>query len=76
MRKGWRDEPWPNAEQYELRFQDFLKTIRYLIVDEYQNVDDLQEKLIACIARAGANFCVVGGDGRLSISSGAATPAI
>lgn len=42
--------------------QDYLKTIRYLIVDEYQDVDDLQEKLIACIASAGANLCVVGDD--------------
>lgn len=39
-----------------------LGTIRYLVVDEYQDVDDLQERLIQCIARAGANICVVGDD--------------
>lgn len=39
-----------------------LRSIRYLVVDEYQDVDDLQEKLIQCIARAGANICVVGDD--------------
>lgn len=39
-----------------------LKTIQYLIVDEYQDVDDLQEKLIHRIADAGANICVVGDD--------------
>lgn len=41
---------------------DYLKSIRYLIVDEYQDVNDLQEKLIAAIAAAGANICVVGDD--------------
>lgn len=39
-----------------------LSSLRYLIVDEYQDVDDLQEKLIHEIARMGANLCVVGDD--------------
>lgn len=39
-----------------------LKTIKYLVVDEYQDVDDLQEKLISIIVSAGANVCVVGDD--------------
>lgn len=43
---------------------EYLKSIRYFIVDEYQDVDDLQEKLIASIAAAGANICVVGDDGQ------------
>lgn len=43
-------------------FFESLKAIRYLVVDEYQDVDDLQEKLIRCIADAGANICVVGDD--------------
>ena len=42
--------------------QAYLKSIRYLVVDEYQDVNDLQEKLIACFAEAGANLCVVGDD--------------
>lgn len=42
--------------------QAYLQNIRYLVVDEYQDVNDLQEKLIACFAEAGANLCVVGDD--------------
>lgn len=42
--------------------QSYLKTIKYLIVDEYQDVNDLQEKLIRGIADFGANICVVGDD--------------
>ena len=45
----------PNVEEK-------LKSIRYLVVDEYQDVDDLQEKLIMDIAKQGANICVVGDD--------------
>lgn len=39
-----------------------LNQIRYLVVDEYQDVDDLQERLVSCFASAGANICVVGDD--------------
>jgi len=39
-----------------------ISNIRYLIVDEYQDVNDLQEKVISEIANAGANICVVGDD--------------
>lgn len=42
--------------------REYLSHIRYLVVDEYQDVDDLQEKLISRIAQAGANICVVGDD--------------
>lgn len=42
--------------------QQYLRTIQYLVVDEYQDVDDLQENLISEIAHAGANICVVGDD--------------
>lgn len=42
--------------------QNYLRTIRYLVVDEYQDVNDLQEKLIQAIAEFGANVCVVGDD--------------
>ncbi len=47
-------------ENPEIR--SFLSGIKYLVVDEYQDVNDLQEKLIAKIAEAGANICVVGDD--------------
>ncbi len=40
----------------------YLSNIKYLVVDEYQDVNDLQEKLISCIAESGANICVVGDD--------------
>lgn len=42
--------------------QDYLQSIKYLVVDEYQDVNDLQEKLIQAIAGFGANVCVVGDD--------------
>lgn len=42
--------------------KDYLSRIQYLVVDEYQDVNDLQEKLILRIAETGANICVVGDD--------------
>ena len=42
--------------------KEYLSQIKYLVVDEYQDVNDLQEKLILQIAEAGANICVVGDD--------------
>ncbi|WP_149264229.1 ATP-dependent DNA helicase [Actinomadura sp. K4S16] len=38
------------------------KDIRYLIVDEYQDTNPIQEKLIRGLTRFGANLCVVGDD--------------
>lgn len=37
-------------------------TVRFLVVDEYQDVNRLQEELIHEIAGLGANLCVVGDD--------------
>lgn len=45
-----------------LEVQEYLSQIKYLVVDEYQDVNDLQEKLVHCMAEAGANICVVGDD--------------
>ena len=42
--------------------QDYLSRVKYLVVDEYQDVNDLQEKLILRIVETGANICVVGDD--------------
>lgn len=42
--------------------REFLNGIKHLVVDEYQDVNDLQEKLIRAIANHGANVCVVGDD--------------
>lgn len=36
--------------------------VKYLVVDEYQDVNPIQEKLIRAIAELGANLCVVGDD--------------
>jgi len=36
--------------------------IRYVVVDEYQDVNPLQEQLIQGLVRHGANLCVVGDD--------------
>ncbi|WP_169581551.1 MULTISPECIES: ATP-dependent DNA helicase [Microbacterium] len=36
--------------------------IRFVVVDEYQDVNPLQEKLVAGLVRFGANICVVGDD--------------
>jgi DNA helicase-2/ATP-dependent DNA helicase PcrA len=36
--------------------------IRYLVVDEYQDVNALQERLVRGLVRFGANLCVVGDD--------------
>lgn len=36
--------------------------IRYVVVDEYQDVNPLQERLIRGLIRFGANLCVVGDD--------------
>ena len=42
--------------------QDMLSQVKYLIVDEYQDVDDLQEELIKLFYDSGCNICVVGDD--------------
>ena len=45
-----------------LYVQDYLCGIKYLIVDEYQDVNDQQEKLIHAISEFAVNICVVGDD--------------
>lgn len=48
--------------QQNAAVREYLSRIKYLVVDEYQDVNDLQEKLIEYIAGSGANICVVGDD--------------
>lgn len=36
--------------------------VRYVVVDEYQDVNPLQERLVRALTRHGANLCVVGDD--------------
>ena len=38
------------------------KDIRFVVVDEYQDVNPLQERLVKGLAQFGANLCVVGDD--------------
>ena len=42
--------------------QDYIRSVKYLIVDEYQDIDDVQESLIRSFSSFGANICVVGDD--------------
>jgi DNA helicase-2/ATP-dependent DNA helicase PcrA len=42
--------------------QHIREVVRYLVVDEYQDVNALQERLVAGLVRFGANLCVVGDD--------------
>ncbi|MDD9943218.1 MAG: ATP-dependent DNA helicase [Myxococcales bacterium] len=45
------------------RVQEHVRDdIRYVVVDEYQDVNALQERLIRGLVSAGANLCVVGDD--------------
>ena len=51
----------------ELKENDILREkiagqLKYLIVDEYQDVNPLQEMLIRQLYELGANICVVGDD--------------
>ena len=45
-----------------LEISKYLDDIKYLIVDEYQDVDDLQEKIIKIFYNHNTNICVVGDD--------------
>jgi DNA helicase-2/ATP-dependent DNA helicase PcrA len=38
------------------------RDVRYVVVDEYQDVNPLQERLVRALVRYGANLCVVGDD--------------
>jgi DNA helicase-2/ATP-dependent DNA helicase PcrA len=45
------------------RVQDHIRNdIRYVVVDEYQDVNALQERLVRGLVEYGANLCVVGDD--------------
>lgn len=48
-----------NAEVIQQHIRDDL---RFLVVDEYQDVNPLQERLIRGLVQFGANLCVVGDD--------------
>jgi DNA helicase II / ATP-dependent DNA helicase PcrA len=53
----------PYEDDDYARVQDHIKNdIRYVVVDEYQDVNPLQERLVRGLVRFGANLCVVGDD--------------
>ncbi len=53
----------PYEDEDYVRVQDHIRTdIKYVVVDEYQDVNPLQERLVRGLVRFGANLCVVGDD--------------
>lgn len=53
----------PYEEDDFVRVQNHIRDdIRYVVVDEYQDVNALQERLVRGLIRYGANLCVVGDD--------------
>ena len=53
----------PTEDEDAARVQAHIRDdIRYVVVDEYQDVNALQEQLIAGLIQFGANLCVVGDD--------------
>jgi DNA helicase-2/ATP-dependent DNA helicase PcrA len=53
----------PYEDEDFVRVQDHIRQdIKYVVVDEYQDVNPLQERLVRGLVRFGANLCVVGDD--------------
>lgn len=53
----------PSKDDDFARVQDHIQNdIRFVVVDEYQDVNPLQERLTRGLVRFGANLCVVGDD--------------
>ncbi len=53
----------PYEDNDFVRVQDHIRDdVRYVVVDEYQDVNPLQERLVRGLVRFGANLCVVGDD--------------
>lgn len=53
----------PMEDQDFVRVQHHVRDdVRYVVVDEYQDVNALQERLVQGLVRFGANLCVVGDD--------------
>jgi len=51
-----------NLKSNEVFKSKVLGKLKYLIVDEYQDVNPIQEELIKQLSKEGANICVVGDD--------------
>ncbi|WP_308465631.1 ATP-dependent helicase [Rathayibacter soli] len=56
-------DPAENLDPAESAVLEHLRIdVKYVVVDEYQDVNPLQERLVAALVRFGANLCVVGDD--------------
>ena len=56
-------DPEGDPDDSERAILEHVKsTVRYVVVDEYQDVNPLQERLVRSLTRFGANLCVVGDD--------------
>lgn len=51
-----------NLKENEIFQEKVLGNLKYLIVDEYQDVNPIQEELIVQLSKSGCNICVVGDD--------------
>jgi len=51
-----------NLKESESFQEKVLGKLKYLIVDEYQDVNPIQEELIVQLSKSGCNVCVVGDD--------------
>lgn len=51
-----------NLKESKVFQEKVLGKLKYLIVDEYQDVNPIQEELIAQLSKSGCNLCVVGDD--------------
>jgi DNA helicase-2/ATP-dependent DNA helicase PcrA len=49
-------------QQNETLRKHLSRQLKYLVVDEYQDINPLQEKLVRLLYELGANICVVGDD--------------
>ena len=56
------DIPFMPVNKDPITNSDVGDDIRYVVVDEYQDVNPLQERLVRGLVRFGANLCVVGDD--------------
>lgn len=62
------------GDESVLNLQRHIKeTVKYVVVDEYQDTNPVQEQVIHGLTRHGANLCVVGDDDQ-TIYSGVAVP--
>lgn len=52
----------PSDSSARPMLDDVRDNLRYLVVDEYQDTNPIQERMVQALCRFGANLCVVGDD--------------